>query len=185
MRSILLSLILSVSTSSSAFCLDKSRDHDPLSDARLLDTMTDTRETIGRVEKVAIKDVGLTLKARIDTGAGITSLHASIVAVEPISKKSSVERIVFEVEDEMGGRKRLEREIVRWINIKRKGATGYIRRPVVLLSLCMGDVTVQGEVNLAKRGKFLYPLLIGRNILKTGGFLVDARLKFTQHPSCK
>lgn len=143
------------------------------------------RPVIGAVEYVDLDDAGLVVKARIDTGAGLTSVNAEIVEVRP-PENGKPERIAFRVVDESGkaSEKTLERTVVEWVNIKKKGSAGFIRRPVVRLDFCLGGKRIEARANLADRGEFLYPVLIGRNVLTTGGFLVDPGRKFMHAPKC-
>jgi len=136
------------------------------------------RPIIGRVENVIIPDIDAKLKARIDTGAGVSSVHASIIEIIQPSVPGHSQKIIFEISDEKGSNRRFEKKIVDWIDIKRKGSKGYVRRPVVLMNLCIGGQVLKGRVNLADRGNFLYPVLVGRNFLKMGNFLIDPHQKF-------
>ena len=145
---------------------------------------TKGRPLVGWVEKVKLEDVDIVLKARMDTGAGLSSVDAEIVQIMAFKEKDQPERIIFQVKDEKGVKKTLEREIIEWVNIKKKGEDGHIRRPVVRMDFCLGGKQIEGRVNLADRGNFLYPLLIGRNILKTGNFLIDPTRTFTHAAGC-
>ncbi len=138
---------------------------------------------IGRVEYVVMQDFGIKLKARIDTGAGVSSIDAKILQITPVAG-GSAERVVFEIRDDAGNAKSIERKIVEWAEIKGKGTTKSSRRPVVILDFCLGGKRLEGRINLADRSGFLYPVLIGRNILKTGGFLIDPSKTFMRPPGC-
>lgn len=142
------------------------------------------RPVIGWVEYVALQDADLIVKARIDTGAGLASVHADILEIRK-DKKDDVEKVVFRVEDKDGNKKTLERTVVKWINIKKKGETGTIRRPVIKLDFCLGGKKVEARANLADREGFLYPVLIGRNVLKTGDYMIDPQRTFIHEPGCK
>jgi len=139
---------------------------------------------IGWVENVKLMDAGVVYKARIDTGAGLASLDAVIEKVIKSEKAGKPDRVVFTIEDGKGGKKTLEKDIVEWVNIKKKGGTGFIPRPVVKMQVCLGGKTLTARMNLAERHGFLYPVLIGRNFLKMGHFLVDTRKSFTHDPDC-
>jgi hypothetical protein len=140
----------------------------------------DNSETIiGRVEYVVMQDVGTKLKARIDTGAGISSIDAKIVEIKRATNGSG-EKVVFQIKDDEGKIKSIERKIVEWTEIKGKDT----KRPVVRMDFCLGGKRLEGRINLADRSMFLYPVLIGRNILKTGDFLIDPRKKFMEKPGC-
>lgn len=138
---------------------------------------------IGRVEYVVMQDVGIKLKARIDTGAGVSSLDAKVLQIKPATGGSG-ERVVFEIRDDAGKAKSIERKIVEWAEIKGKGTSKTSRRPVVILDFCLGGKRLEGRINLADRSGFIYPVLIGRNILKTGNFLIDPSKTFMRQPGC-
>ena len=138
---------------------------------------------IGRVEYVVMQDVGIKLKARIDTGAGVSSIDAKILQIKPAASGSG-ERVLFEIRDDTGKAKSIERKIVEWTEIKGKGTEKSSRRPVVILDFCLGGKRLEGRINLSDRSGFIYPVLIGRNILKTGGFLIDPSKTFMRPPGC-
>lgn len=94
------------------------------------------------------------------------------------------ETIVFRVTNETGRTRTLEREIVRYVEVKLRGG-GTVRRPVVWLGFCVAGVWLEGEVNLADREGFNYPLLVGRNMLAAGGVLVDSRETYTRRSRCE
>ena len=73
--------------------------------------------------------------------------------------------------------------VVRWVSIRRRGG-GFIVRPVVMMDLCVAGVRVSGEVNLADRSGFNYPLLIGRNMLSDAGISIDSRQIFASRRAC-
>ena len=141
------------------------------------------RVIIGRVENVVMQDVGMKLKARIDSGAGVSSIDAKNIRVERAGD-GSPERVTFELTDDRGRTKTVERRIVEWAEIKGKGTKATVRRPVVTLDICLGGKRLEGRFNLADRSQFLYPVLVGRNLLKTGDFLIDPKRKFMEHPGC-
>ncbi len=140
------------------------------------------RVTLGRVEFIVLQDVHLRLKARIDTGAGVSSVHAKILEIKQTPEG---ERVRFQVEDAEGHKKILERPIVGWLNIKVMGREERNRRPIVRLDICIGGKKLEGRVNLNDRSNFLYPMLIGRNLLNTGKFLVDPSQLYMQEPGCE
>jgi hypothetical protein len=140
------------------------------------------RIVIGRVEWVVLQDVHLRVKARIDTGAGVSSLHAKILEIKQTPEG---ERVRFQIEDADGNKKTLERPIVGWLNIKVMGSDVRNRRPIVRMDICIGGKKLEGRVNLNDRSDFLYPMLVGRNLLNTGKFLVDPSQRYMQEPGCK
>lgn len=141
------------------------------------------RVIIGRVENVMMQDVGMKLKARIDSGAGVSSIAAKILRVEPFEDGKG-ERVIFNLSNDVGETKSVRRKIVSWAEIKVKGSDARVRRPVVTLDICLGGKKLEGRFNLADREGFLYPVLVGRNILTTGDFLIDPKRTFMEHPGC-
>jgi hypothetical protein len=139
---------------------------------------------IGRVENVAIDAANLILKARIDTGAGVTSVSAKIINLQKNTANGKPDVVTFQVLGSDGKTKILKREVVEWMSIKKRDSTGFVTRPVVELALCLGGKHIKGLVNLSDRKNFIYPILIGRNLLKSGGFLINPRRKFTHKPGC-
>ncbi len=139
---------------------------------------------IGRVENVLMQDIDLVLKARIDSGAGVSSIHAKILEIntDPVT---GFEFVTFQVAGENEKPRTIRRKIVQWLDIKVKTTHKHERRPVVLLDFCLAGKKIEARVNLTDRSRFLYPLLIGRNILKTGDFLIDPRHKFMQEAACR
>ncbi|MEL6861983.1 MAG: RimK/LysX family protein [Pseudomonadota bacterium] len=73
--------------------------------------------------------------------------------------------------------------VVRWVSIRRRGG-GSIVRPVVMMDMCIAGRRVQGEVNLADRSGFNYPLLIGRNMLRDAAISIDSRQIFASKRAC-
>ncbi|MEO1015549.1 MAG: RimK/LysX family protein [Pseudomonadota bacterium] len=94
------------------------------------------------------------------------------------------ETVVFRVTNENGNSRILRREVVRWVEIKRRGG-GTIRRPVVHLGFCISGLWVEGEVNLADREGLNYPLLVGRNMLDSAAILIDSRETYTYKSYCE
>lgn len=142
------------------------------------------RPIIGRIEYVALPEADVVLKGRIDTGAGLASINAKVLDIKK-DKDGKKETVVFVLKDDKGHQKQLERPVVEWVNIKVKGGSEYAKRPVIKLDFCLAGTRVEARANLADRSNYLYPVLIGRNVLKAGDFLIDPEKKFTQDPKCK
>jgi hypothetical protein len=142
---------------------------------------------MGWVENVFVEDIDAKLKAKLDTGATTSSMRAEVVnVVRPAYKegeKKPKRRVIFQIEDADGKTDTLERQLVRWVRIKDKKG-GYQRRPVVVMEFCVAGRLVQSEVNLAPRKDFVYPVLVGRNMLRDGGIIVDPSKTFTAHARC-
>ena len=139
------------------------------------------KTVIGRVEKVWIGNAELELPAKIDTGARTTSLHASKIE---IYKRGDKDWARFTLPNQAGVPVTLEREILKFQKIKKKNSDGTEVRPVVLLKLCIGDIYSLTQVNLFDRGKFAFPVLIGRRFLLAKA-TVDVQRRYTSAPRCK
>ncbi|MBY0355056.1 MAG: RimK/LysX family protein [Rickettsiales bacterium] len=159
----------------------------------------DDKIVVGWVENVYLESLDSKFQAKLDTGAKTSSLGADIIDVVEYTDKiieenkrskkpalhSAVGRIIFMVPDAKGVKKTLERDIIRWVRIKRKGNAGFIRRPVVHMRFCLAGHVIEDEVNLAVRDRFIYPVLIGRNMLEKGRLVVDAAQTLTAKASCR
>lgn len=144
-------------------------------------TDKDNRIIIGRIENVGLDDAHMVAKARIDTGAGLTSLNAENIQISKLS--NGKESVTFDLIDENGKKVTMKRTIIEYVNIKTK-KSGYDKRPVIRMDFCIAGKKIEARTNLANRAHFLYPALIGRNILKTGNFLIDPKRKFMTKPEC-
>ena len=131
-----------------------------------------SKAVIGEVEKIRVNPGNFVMKARIDTGASITSI--GIDSVEIINEDGEDWAIVT-IDDHTTRHK-----VVRYIYVKRHGAKAH-KRPVIKLRLTLGEISRNVNVSLANRGNFQYQLLIGRNFLNDR-FVVDVSLKNTIAP---
>lgn len=151
---------------------------------------------VGWVEEVHVQAINTQFKAKLDTGAKTSSIDANVIDIVEYTptqgseapskemKNGAVGRIIFSVLDAEGKNKTLERDIIRFARIKRKGNAGFIRRPVVHMRFCLAGRVIEEEVNLAVRDRFIYPVLIGRNMLEKGGLVVDASRMLTSPSTC-
>lgn len=155
------------------------------------------QETLGFVEWVVLQDTGLRMKARLDTGAKTSSLHA--VNVEPF-KKGDEEWVSFQIpladhqdmdEVKVEGVKKpesvvleFERPVERTVLIKRKGAPSQ-RRYVVIMDFCIGGSAHETQFSLADRSRFSYPTLLGRRFLQDDNILVGSSDSFLAEKDCE
>lgn len=138
-------------------------------------------DILGYVERVQLLDApGMTLKARLDTGAKTSSLHA---VDKEVFEREGEEWIAFVVRlDEAEDGMDFERPVERWVRIVQHDGE-HQRRPVVRLRVCAGSEAVEHEVSLVDRSAFTYPMLLGRNFL-AGRVLVDASASLSVAPDC-
>ncbi|UCC13259.1 MAG: ATP-dependent zinc protease [Gammaproteobacteria bacterium] len=139
------------------------------------------KQILGWVERVLVSSERVSMKAKLDTGAKTSSLHAANIER---FKRDDQRMVRFDIEDpENGNRLTLERPLVRSVRIKEQDTDGSTSRPVVMLSVCIGQTAREVEVNLVDRSRFIYPFLIGRSAL-AGQVVVDPDDTFTQPPVC-
>ena len=119
--------------------------------------------TIGPSALVRVVDAGLELRARVDTGAEASSLHARDVRILGA-------RVRFVVEGEDGERIALERPLHDVARVR--SAAGEELRPRVRLRLALAGIEKEIPVSLRDRSAMDYRLLVGRDFL-AGDFLVD------------
>jgi hypothetical protein len=150
-------------------------------------------ETLGYVEWVVLEHTGLRLKARLDTGAKTSSLHAK--DIEPFEKNG--ERWVrFSVP--LGDHKdqpapdgadhenvvmTYEEPVARTVLIKRKGAPSQ-RRYVIRKGFCISGTRHETQFSLTDRGNFSYPVLLGRRFMGDDNVLVDSADSFLAKAEC-
>lgn len=137
--------------------------------------MTETKEkaTVGEVEDVVLLPWGITLPARIDTGATKSCLDARDIRLVG-------GMIEFRLPEKYGGAL-LRVPIKGRRNIR--SAHGRMRRPIVDIELCIGTKRILTAINLIDRSKMNYPLLVGRNVL-ANDFLVDVSKSHLLPPAC-
>lgn len=138
-----------------------------------------TPQTIGWIEHVSIQPQKMLMKAKIDTGADNSSIHAEDIR---ITEKDGVELVKFTLRNKQGDTMQLEKPLLRYALIKRKGAEP-LQRPVVEMDLCIGNAVKTVPVNLANRENFSYRMLIGRSYLKKG-YVVDSNRQYIAGPAC-
>lgn len=149
------------------------------SDASARVTRDTKSEVLGWVEHVTLYPGGLRFVAKLDTGARTSSVDVSEYELYSLGGRQWVR---FRLSDRNGGSVGLERPVVRFARVRRSQAKT-VRRPVIMLGLCMGAAYREIEVNLAKRNHLDYPMLVGRSGMR--GIAVDPSRKFTADPVCR
>ena len=130
---------------------------------------------IGRVEYVQLNPSEQMLKARIDTGAGISSLNAvDLVQFQRDGKNWVRFNIIDPKTKKPVG---FEKKVKRFVIIKQLSGEDQ-RRPVIMMGLELGTIKEQVELTLADRSGYVYQLLIGRNFLRDRA-VVDVSYKYT------
>lgn len=138
---------------------------------------------LGWIEKARILPELTAVKIKVDSGALTSSMHA--VNIETFSRKGK-EWVRYDVPvkdadtDEMV-RLEFERPVYRRVLVR--GAGGEERRPVVTMSICLGDKVYEEQFSLRDRGDMTYPVLIGRRTIENIG-LIDVSETFLLPLEC-
>lgn len=123
---------------------------------------------IGRIEWVSLPEMKIKHKARIDTGAKTTSMHA--VNIEEVEQRGEL-FVKFQTVDAEGKTV----EVVRKVDTTQKvsNTSGFVsKRYVIKEKIKIGNIEREVNVNLNDRTKMDYKFLVGRNLL-LGRFIVD------------
>ncbi len=133
---------------------------------------------IGPTAEMAVAEVGLSYEARIDTGAGNTSLNAFDLEIEGGSAKKMKDNvgktIWFTTENNKGEKKRLSAKIIKTSTVS--NSQGTETRYMVALKVGFKGEERTVNVNLRDRQHMDYKLLVGRNWLKNK-YIVDVSEK--------
>lgn len=142
--------------------------------------------TFGWLEWAYLEPGRVRIKAKLDTGAKTSSIHAEDVE---LFERDGEEWVRFRVP--LGTRQFalregrdvfFERPLVRQVLIKEHDRPA-ARRYVVNIDLCLGGITFTTPVTLADRSRFNYPLLLGRVALK-GRAVIDPAQKYLATRRC-
>lgn len=119
------------------------------------------RQVIGAREIIFFPDLNLTVRAKVDTGAKTSSLHAAEVTTELRGTQQWVSFITASNDPDQGQPIRItqpvyDRRLIRSSNGEES------QRYVIRLWMQLGPVKQRIEVTLADRSKMKYPMLLGR-----------------------
>ena len=132
---------------------------------------------VGWREWVALPDQGIeTIKAKVDTGARTSSLHA--FDLETFRKRNR-EYVRFNVHPEQRSAKyetEVEAPVLEWRRVK--SSSGHAeRRPVILATIELLGLRWRVELTLTRRDEMGFRMLLGRQAIR-GRFLVDPGTSF-------
>ena len=128
---------------------------------------------IGWREWVSLPDLGIEqVKAKIDTGARTSSLHAFDITV---IKKNNKEYVQFSVHPKQRNNKttvKCETRILEYRKVK--SSTGHTeKRPVIITPISLMGITWLIEITLTDRSDMGFRMLLGRESFRKK-FLIDA-----------
>ncbi len=131
------------------------------------------RKTIGWREWVSLPDLGVReIKAKVDTGADNSSLHA--FNIERFDDSDGKPMVRFEVHPRQRKKKPIVHcvaEVVGERMVKNPGGRSE-RRPVIRTTLVVAGEELEALVNLTTRDEMTFRMLLGRRTVRKN-FLVD------------
>lgn len=134
---------------------------------------------IGWREQVALPELGiLEVKAKIDTGARSSALHAFDIETFQQDGKTIVR---FKVHPSQRDKDRItiaQAELMDWREVRNSGGQAQVR-PVIQTTLELGGNAFPIELTLTNRDVMGFRLLLGRQAVRQR-FLVDAGRSFLQ-----
>lgn len=144
------------------------------------------KHVYGRVEYVNINGDNQLIKAKLDTGAKLSSLSATNIKPYQKDGKTWLSFDIFHERKNINFH--LDRPLIKYTRIKKRHGEDsnnkYSERPVISLSVCLRHQILEVDVNLIDRANFIYPMLLGSNAISKFEGLVDPAAKFTARPDC-
>ena len=123
----------------------------------------------------------LVMRAKLDTGAHTSSIHATNIEQIELDGNKWVKFTVSNPNDEKSIRLRHKAPLVRVSKVKNDHG-GIDQRYVVPLVFQIGNKKIEGEFNLNDREGMTCSMLIGRNILKQLGMIDAGRTDLLPKP---
>lgn len=124
----------------------------------------DGKLVVGSVEWVYISQPKQYYKARVDSGASTSSIHAQNITRFERNGKKWVRFELFN--DDKEDPVQLEAPLVRVVNIRQASLADVEQRPVVKLTVVLGSMQHESEFTLTDRSQMDYSVLIGRKFLQ-------------------
>ena len=130
------------------------------------------KKTIGWREIVVLPDLKISeIKAKVDTGARTSTLHASNMLFSKKRGEDYVEFIVHPKQRALKPEVRVKTKILEFRKIK--SSTGHSSlRPVIETRVLIGGIAINIELTLVNRDEMGFRMLLGREAIR-GQFLVD------------
>lgn len=140
-------------------------------------------EILGWLEGAYLQPWGVRVRARLDSGALTSAMHAENIK---IFKKNGSDWVKFHFP--FGQREGyshgfdIERPLVRQSRVKQREG-GLQQRYVIELDVCISGATHAIELSLVNRSKLNYPMILGREALG-GRYLIDPGRTFLGKRTC-
>ena len=137
----------------------------------------DGKLLLGEAEWLWLDAADQAFRARIDTGAETSSISADDITIFERDGKEWVR--FFMSHKGMDDHIQIEAPLMRYVRVRQASADDLDRRPVVRLSVRVGDQNEKTEFTLTDRSSMTYPVLLGRDFLKDIA-VVDVGRKYIQ-----
>jgi hypothetical protein len=139
----------------------------------------DLVQIYGWREMVLLEEIKEPLRAKLDTGALTSSVHAEEKELFERDGKKWVRFIMTDPTVEKPVRRKIEAPLVRIAQIKEPGGES-VAREVVKLSFQIGERKMRGDFSLNNRSNMLAPVLLGRSIIKDLGWVDSSRTNLAE-----
>ncbi|WP_085593725.1 RimK/LysX family protein [Thalassospira sp. MCCC 1A01428] len=128
---------------------------------------------LGWREWIGLPDFGVPLiKAKVDTGARTSSIHATHIEVVEIDHKKFVKFVLPHYRGDGHGRVNCQAPLLAIRHIRSSNGK-QDERYIVATHVAVGHHRVKVEISLANRSLMGFPMLLGRTAIKAGRFLVQ------------
>ena len=143
----------------------------------------DGKLLVGEAEWIWVDAANDAFQARVDTGATTSSISAQEITIFERNGKNWVR--FFLSHQEMDDKIQIEAPLVRHVRVRQASADDLDRRPVVRLTVRIGDMTEKAEFTLKDRSDMTFPVLLGREFLKDIAVVDVAREYIQPKPKLK
>lgn len=144
--------------------------------AQVVNYTLDSKVVLGEKEMVYLDPPGEYFDARIDTGATTSSFHASDVVW---FERDGKDWVSFNMNHD-GIDRKIEKKVLSTVSVQQVNNPEPVIRPVVSMFIIIGGVEMEVDFSLAQRASMIFPVLIGRNIMRDS-IVVDVAHEYL-HP---
>lgn len=132
-----------------------------------------TMNVVGQTVNVVLGDSEkMSFKAKVDTGAESSSLHATDIKVTKVKEHGQmIPYVRYTAQDDTGVEKKFFRRVSRIDDVK--NANGKTIRYYVKEKITFEGETHELDVNLSDRSDMTFKFLLGKNALRAGNHVVD------------
>lgn len=140
-------------------------------------------EVLGWLEGAYLQPWGVRVRAKLDTGAKTSSIHAEKIETFENDGKEWVRfHFPYGRREGFANGFMIEKPFRRQARVKEHVGDNTVRY-VVEIDICVSGDIFPVEVSLADRSNFNYPLILGRRAL-SGRFIIDPDKSFVGSRSC-